>query len=73
MELTAFQKFMDEERWQVIDKFQKEYKTREAKEKALSEMSEKDVEFLIYCSSNIFACIFYSKFRKQNKAKTLKR
>ncbi len=66
MRLTKFQKTMDNERWRVIKKFQKTYKTCEAKEKALIEMDNKDILFLIYCSDNIQANIFYSKFLKKN-------
>ena len=65
MLLTNFQEYMDKERWKVIDKFQKKYKTSLEKEKALSEMENKDIEFLIYCSDNIYANIFYSKFLKK--------
>lgn len=65
MKLTNFQEFMDKERWAVIHKFQKQYKTSKEKEEALSKMEDKDIEFLNYCSDNIFACIFYSKFKKR--------
>jgi len=34
MILTDFQKYMDKERWKVINKFQKKYKTSEEKENA---------------------------------------
>lgn len=64
MKLTKFQEYMDIERWKIIDKFQKTYKTREEKENALKEMEDKDINFLIYCSCNIHANIFYSKFLK---------
>ena len=65
MLLTNFQKNMGKERWKVINKFQKKYKTSLEKEKALSEMDNKDIEFLIYCSDNIYANIFYSNFLKK--------
>lgn len=64
MKQTKFQEFMDKERMEVIKKFQNNYKTRGEKEKALKEMEDKDINFLIYCSCNIHANIFYSKFLK---------
>ena len=69
MELTNFQKYMDKERWKIINKFQNKYQTVEEKEKALSEMQNKDINFLIYCSDNIHANIFYSKFLNNNNIK----
>ncbi len=68
MKLTNFQQYMDKERWKIINKFQKNYRTIEEKEKALQNMQNKDINFLIYCSDNLFANIFYSKFLK-NKEK----
>ena len=65
MKLTNFQNFMFDERCEVIKKFQQEYKTAEAKEKILKKLENKDIEFLIYCSCNIHANIFYSKFLKK--------
>ena len=62
MKQTNFQEYMAKERQQVITKFQKRYRTREVKEKALSEMENKDIQFLIYCSCNLYANIFYSRF-----------
>ena len=71
MILNEFQEFMDNERWCVINKFQKKYKTRKSKEKALKKMENKDIKFLIYCSDNIHANIFYSSFLKEkNHRKT---
>ena len=67
MTLTEFQKIMKKERKIVIKKFQKKYQTSESKEKVLSNMQTKDIEFLIYCSDNIYANIFYSKFIKKDK------
>lgn len=67
MILTEFQEFMLKERWKVINKFQKMYKTSEAKEEALRSMEDKDIDFLIYCSNNIHACMFYSRFFKQRR------
>ena len=66
MILTNFQKSMYKERWKVIKKFQKTYKTSKEKEYALERMSNKDIEFLIYCSNNLYANIFYSKYLKRN-------
>ena len=67
MTLTDFQEYMDRERWNVIHKFQETFKTSKEKEIALSKMKDKDIEFLIYCSDNIYANIFYSKFLKKRK------
>ena len=65
MKLSTFQKFMEKERSKIIQKFQKKYKSSEEKEKALKEMQNKDIEFLIYCSDNMYANIFYSRFLKK--------
>lgn len=65
MILTDFQKYMDKERWKVINKFQNKYKTSKEKENVLKEMQNKDIDFLIYCSDNLYANIFYSKFLKK--------
>ena len=65
MILTDFQKYMDKERWKVINKFQNKYKTSKEKENALKEMKNKDIDFLIYCSDNLYANIFYSMFLKK--------
>ncbi len=67
MLLTSFQKYMDRERRMVINKFQTTYKTSQAKENALKEMENKDIKFLIYCSDNLHANIFYSRFLKNEK------
>lgn len=64
--LSDLQKLVYKERVRVIKKFQKKYKTKEAKEAALKKMSNSDIEFLNYCSDTIYAKIFYSKFRKKN-------
>ena len=53
MKLTNFQQYMDKERWKIINKFQKNYRTIEEKEKALQNMQNKDINFLIYCSDNL--------------------
>lgn len=65
MILTDFQKYMDKERCKVINKFQNKYKTSKEKENALKKMQNKDIDFLIYCSDNLYANIFYSKFLKK--------
>lgn len=65
MILTDFQKYMDKERWKVINKFQNKYKASKEKENALKKMQNKDIDFLIYCSDNLYANIFYSSFLKK--------
>lgn len=72
MKLSKTQMIFDLERWAVIHKFQEMYQTKEEKEDALSKMSDKDIEFLIYCSSNMYANIFYSKFLKKEENIMLK-
>lgn len=67
MILTPFQKEMDKERWIIINRFQKKYKTSKEKEEALKKMVNKDIYFLIYCSDNLYANIFYSKFLKKEE------
>lgn len=67
MILTPFQKEMDKERWIIINRFQKKYKTSKEKEEALKKMVNKDINFLIYCSDNLYANIFYSKFLKKEE------
>ena len=63
--LTKLQLLTLKERMKVIKKFQKKYKTKEEKEEALSNMSNNDISFLIYCMDNIHGKIFYSKFLKK--------
>ena len=65
MKLTKFQEEMEKERRKVIEKFQKNYKTSKDKEDILCKMESKDIDFLIYCSDNIYANIFYSRFKKK--------
>lgn len=67
MILTSFQEEMDKERWEIINRFQKKYKTSKEKEEALKKMTNKDINFLIYCSDNLYANIFYSKFLKKEE------
>lgn len=65
MKLSKLQKYTLEERTKIILKFQRLYKTMEAKEKVLRMMSNEDIEFLIYCMDNIHGKIFYSKYLKR--------
>ena len=65
MELTKLQKLTEKERKSIILKFQKEYKTSKDKEEVLKEMTNKDINFLIYCMDNIYGKMFYSKFLKE--------
>ena len=67
MILTSFQEEMDKERCEIINRFQKKYKTSKEKEEALKKMTNKDINFLIYCSDNLYANIFYSKFLKKEE------
>ena len=48
----------------IIDEFQKKYPTKEEKEKALKNMSSKEIQKLIDASTNTNGKIFYSKFLK---------
>ncbi|MCR5628149.1 hypothetical protein [Eubacterium sp.] len=48
----------------IIEEFQKKYITKEAKEKALNNMTNEQIDELINVSSNIQAKIFYSSFKK---------
>ena len=63
MKLTPFQHEMMRERDEVIKHFQSLYKTGEIN-KVLEKLEDKDIEFLIYCSSNLHANIMYSKYLK---------
>ena len=47
----------------LIEDFQKKYPTKAEKEKALSEMSNAEIDRLIKASTNVQAKIFYSKFK----------
>ena len=64
MKLTKIQDKFSKERKSVIKKFQEMYPTKEEKEKALKEMTDKDIDFLCYCSDTIHACILYSSYKK---------
>ena len=58
MLLTSFQEFMHNERWNVINKFQETFKTKEEKERALELMDDKDILFLIIVQV-IYMLIFF--------------
>ena len=72
MKLSKTQMIFELERWAVIHKFQEMYTTREEKEEALRKMDNKDIRFLIYCSNNMYANIFYSKFLEKEENIMLK-
>ncbi len=67
MKLSKLQELTEKERMNIIIKFQNNFKTVKDKEKALKEMSNADINFLIYCMDNIHGKIFYSKFLKEEK------
>lgn len=48
-----------------VEDFQKQYPTKEAKEKALKAMSNKQIDELIADTTNIQAKVFYKKFKKE--------
>lgn len=47
-----------------IEEFQQKYPTKADKQKALSKMSNAEIDELIKASSNIQAKIFYKSFKK---------
>ena len=49
----------------ILDEFQKKYPTKDAKENALKNMSDTEINKLINESTNIYGKIFYSKFLKK--------
>ena len=65
MKLSKLQELTEKERMKIILKFQNKYNTSCEKENALKEMSNADINFLIYCMDNIHGKIFYSKFLKE--------
>ena len=65
MKLSKLQKLTEKERMNIIIKFQNKYKNSIKKEDVLKEMSNADINFLIYCMDNIHGKIFYSKFLKE--------
>lgn len=50
--------------YEKVKAFQEKYKTKEAKEKALTAMSNKEIDELIADSPNIQAKVWYKKFKK---------
>ena len=67
MRLSNLQEQTVKERMKILNRFQKLYKTTEEKEQVLSNMSNSDINFLIYCMDNIHGKIFYSKFLKKGE------
>ena len=67
MKLSKLQELTEKERMNIIIKFQNKYKSSLEKEDALRNMSNADINFLIYCMDNIHGKIFYSKFLKEEK------
>ena len=67
MKLSKLQELTEKERMNIIIKFQNSFKTVKAKENALKEMSNADINFLIYCMDNIHGKIAYSKYLKEEK------
>ena len=65
MKLSKLQQLTEKERINIILKFQKTYKTKDEREKIFNEMSNADINFLIYCLDNIHAKIAYSKYLKE--------
>ena len=65
MKLSKLQELTIKERTKIIIKFQELYRTSEEKENALKNMSNDDINFLIYCMDNIHGKIFYSKYLKR--------
>jgi len=59
---------MSEERFPLVKEFQRKYPTREEKEKALSKMSDEEIDALIADCPNVQGKIFYAKFKKGAKA-----
>ena len=51
----------------IIEEFQEKYPTKEDKEKALMKMSDEEIDILVRESKNVYAKIFYSKFKKGAK------
>ena len=67
MKLSKLQKLTEKDRMNIIIKFQNKYKSSIEKEEVLRDMSNADINFLIYCMDNIHGKIFYSKFLKEEK------
>ncbi len=49
----------------IIDIFQLKYPTKEAKEEALKNMTDEEIDELIKASTNIYGKIFYSSYKKK--------
>lgn len=54
----------------IVEEFQKRYPTKADKEKALTVMSDAQIDELIADTSNIQAKIFYNKYKKKQNNKT---
>ena len=65
MKTTKFQNLIAKERMAVVQTFQACYPKKQDKIKALTEMENRDIDFLCYCANQIQACIFYSSFKKK--------
>ena len=65
MKLSKLQELTKIERMNIIIKFQNCFKSSKEKEEVLRNMSNVDINFLIYCMDNIHGKIFYSKFLKE--------
>ena len=48
----------------IIEDFQKRYPTKAEKESALRKMSNEDIDKLIDANPNVYAKVFYKKFKK---------
>ena len=66
MKLSKLQEFTEKERMDIILKFQEAFSGEERVE-FFKEMSNEDINFLIYCMDNIYGKIAYSKYLKKEK------
>ena len=66
MKLSRLQEFTEKERMDIILKFREAFPGKE-REEFLKEMSNEDINFLIYCMDNIHGKIAYSKYLKKEK------
>ena len=66
MKLSKLQEFTEKERMDIILKFREAFPGKE-REEFLKEMSNEDINFLIYCMDNIYGKIAYSKYLKKEK------
>lgn len=67
MKLSKLQELTEKERMNIIIKFQNSFNTVKEKEDCLKNMSDSDINFLIYCMDNIHGKIYYSKYLKEEK------